>query len=90
MDIKQPQKCDFEPKIKRKSRDEKSDFKPESERPSAQMGAEAQILLFTNAQAPTLGPKILFWALERPFQRPSAQFRLQLGFSCFQTLFYVS
>ena len=60
MDLKQPQKCDFETKIKRKSRDEKSNFKPESERPSAQMGAQAQILLFTYTQAPPLGPKILF------------------------------
>ena len=39
MDLKQPKKYNFEPKIKRKSRNEKSGFKPESERPSAQMGA---------------------------------------------------
>ena len=80
-------------KIKRR----KFGFKPESTRLSARIRAlqrtngrsSAQVvqkLLFMGAQAPTFGPSFAFWALKRPFERPSAQFRSKIYILSFKTL----
>ena len=58
----------------------KKDFKIESRRSSAD---------FTIHRLPSahLGPNLAFWALKRPFERPSAQFRSKFDILSFKTLF---
>ena len=65
----------LEQRFKENKKTKKSNFNP---RVSAQARAYRRL---------ALGRKLLFWALRRPFSHPSAQFRFQLDFSHFQTLF---